>query len=214
MLRSLKAVAVALAFVAPVTAQATDFSFVGTFQQDDEHQLFSFTVGAPSTVTLRTWSYAGGVNAAGATIARGGFDPILALFDSTGTNIGQNDDGGFANVAGDAVTGRPWDTFFTINLSPGTYTASVQEYDNFANATLAAGFFRDGQGNFTAGFGCPDAQPAFNDVSGVAGGCGRDNHWAFDILNVESATTVPEPGSIALLGLGLAGLAFARRARA
>ena len=56
---------------------ATNLSFTGTFTHDDNVQLFTFVVGAPSTVTLRTWSYAGGVNAAGATIARGGFDPIL-----------------------------------------------------------------------------------------------------------------------------------------
>lgn len=82
-------------------AQATpqNFSFTGTFSQDDNVQLFHFTVGDTSTVTLRTWSYAGGVNAAGQTIARGGFDPILALFDGTGVLINQNDDGGCGLVA-------------------------------------------------------------------------------------------------------------------
>ena len=66
-------------------SNAADFSFTGNFNLDNDVQLFNFSVGAPSTVTLRTWSYAGGINAAGQTIARGGFDPIQAVFNSTGT---------------------------------------------------------------------------------------------------------------------------------
>lgn len=47
-------------------------------------QLFNFTVGASSTVTLVTKSYAGGILADGTVISACGFDPILTLFDSTG----------------------------------------------------------------------------------------------------------------------------------
>lgn len=57
---------------------AADFSFTGNFEHDDEVQEFNFTVTAPvSGTTLRTWSYAGGTNAAGAEVARGGFVPSL-----------------------------------------------------------------------------------------------------------------------------------------
>jgi len=64
-------------------ASASSFSFSGTFTQDDQRQLFLFT--APSSdVLLRTWSYAGGTDAAGGIVAPGGFDPALALFDATG----------------------------------------------------------------------------------------------------------------------------------
>ena len=199
------------------SASATNFSFTGTFGTDDEHQIFSFTVASTSTITLRTWSYAGGTNAAGTLIARGGFDPILALFDSTGAKIGENDDGGCGLVAGDAVTTACWDTFFTATVNAGTYFASVQEYDNFNLGTLADGFSRDGQGNFTGGFNCPDDQPSFQDVTGLPG-CGRTNAWAFDILGVDTATVenptgVPEPASLALLGAGLIGLGFKRSRR-
>lgn len=197
-------------------AQAADFSFTGNFNQDDDVQLFNFVVGAASNVTLRTWSYAGGVNAAGAAIARGGFDPILALFDSTGALVGQNDDGGCANVAAD-LGGQCWDTFFTAALAPGNYTVSVMQYNNFAiGPNLANGFTRAGQGNFTPGFsGCPSNQNAFEDVSGDAY-CARDNHWAFDILNVEGATqtpAVPEPATWAMLILGFGAIGASLRAR-
>ncbi|MCE2946494.1 MAG: DVUA0089 family protein [bacterium] len=194
-------------------AQAADFSFTGTFRQDDDIQLFSFNVGAASSnVVLRTWSYAGGVNAAGATIARGGFDPILALFDSTGLRIGQNDDGGFPDVAVD-LSGARFDTYLQIGtLAPGQYTAAVMQFDNFAGMTLSDAFTRTGQGNFTSGFGC--AAGSFCDVSGNANFNSRTNAWAFDILGVESAAvaTVPVPAALPLMaaGLGLFGF-FARR---
>jgi hypothetical protein len=79
-MRSKVLAALAAMVLVSTPAAAADFSFTGNFTQDDNVQLFNFVVGAPSSVTLRTWSYAGGTNAAGTTIARGGFDPILALF--------------------------------------------------------------------------------------------------------------------------------------
>ena len=217
-MRKLALLAAAGAAFISVPAAATDFSFTGNFTRDDNVQLFNFTVGSPSTVTLRTGSDAGGVNAAGNTITRGGFDPILALFNATtGALVGQNDDGGCGLVAADPATGRCWDTFFSSALAPGNYTVSVMEYNNFANGpNLSNGFSRTGQGNFTPGFsGCGAGQAAFEDVSGTSG-CGRDSHWAFDILNVAQAVVVggvPEPSTWAmmLLGFGAIGLSFRRK---
>ncbi len=197
---------------------AADFSFLGNIDQDDDVRVFSFNVGAASNVTIRSLGYAGGVNAAGQTIARGGYDTILALFDGSGTLIDSNDDGGAGNVQTDAGTGESWDAFLQTVLAPGNYQVSLMQFDNFANGpNISNGFFRDGEGNFTAGFGC--GASAFCDISGVTPYDQRDGHWAFDILNVSSAAgpgavnAIPEPGTYAMLlaGLGLLGFVARRR---
>jgi len=176
-------------------ASASDFSFVGNLAGDDAVQTFDFSVGALSSVTLRTWSYAGGTNAAGQAIARGGFDPILALFAlPDGSLLSQNDDDLSGNVAADAVTGEFFDTFLQETLAPGNYRVSVMQFANFAvGPNFSDGFSGSGTSNF---------QDFVGDF--------RDSHWAFDILNVNSAVQngVPEPSTWAMMILGFAGVGF------
>jgi hypothetical protein len=174
-------------------SHAGTFSFEGTSTHNSDVQLFNVTIGASSDVVLRTWSWAGGVNAAGNTIARGGFDPILALFDSTGTRIGQNDDSPDGFVAVDAITGDAYDTYLALpSLASGTYTAAVMEWDNYAiGPKLSNGFTYGAGDNFAGGF--PDWD-------------GSDGHWAFDVLGVDAAvapTGTPEPSSVLLISGGL-----------
>jgi hypothetical protein len=65
------------------SAFAGDFSFTENLTNGNEVQPFNFTVIENfAEVTLRTWSYAG-ENAAGTEIDRGGFDPILTLFNAS-----------------------------------------------------------------------------------------------------------------------------------
>lgn len=200
-MKKIHAVVLAIGLVTG-NANATDFSFTGNFEDDNEVQEFHFTVAeAASDVTLRTLSYAGGTNAAGAEIARGGFDPIVALFDgSTGNLIDQDDDGSVI-VDPDPASGRSWDSFLMRNLSAGDYTATVTQFGSFANGPLLADGFMGSSGT---------------------GFASRDSHWALDILNVNSATIgasyvsanpIPEPERYALLLAGLGLITFIARRR-
>lgn len=179
------ALAAAVLAVGSASAQAANISFTGHLAGDNEVQLFSFTLAADSGVTLRTWSYAGGMNAAGNLIGAGGFDPIVSLFYGLGGTallIGANDDG--SGVAVDPGTGLALDSLLEISALPaGTYTVGLTQVANFANGpTLGDGFL--GSGN-----------PAFD---------GRTGSWALDILGVDTAASIPEPTTLALTVLGLA----------
>lgn len=204
----LKSIAALLALCACVSpASSANLSFTGQFANDNDVQLFNFTVDALSTVGLRTWSYAGGVNAAGTTIARGGFDPILQLFNSAGQRIGEQDDAGCSKVAADAVTRQCWDINLIMQLAAGSYTASIQQYNNFSvSANLADGFYYQGAQyqNFRNGF--------VDDMD-----VKRNGLWALDILNVSAPAApvdVPEPGSLGLFGAAMLGMTALRRRRA
>lgn len=194
-------------------ASASNISFTGTFSQDDQLEIFQFT--APSNnVTLRTWSYAGGINANGQIILAGGFDPVLSLFDATGgllsssPLVATNDDG--AGVAIDPSTGNAFDSLLNLTtLAGSTYILVLSQYDNLPNGPdFGGGFSQQGAGNFTPGeFGCGGV--SFCDPSPAQ----RTGNWAVDIDGVGaasdlSASSVPEPRSTTLLAAGILGLAL------
>jgi hypothetical protein len=192
------------------SAQAADFDFAGTFTYDNDISLLNFSVGQTSTITIFSSSWIAGDSGLG-------FDPILAIWDNAGNYLYEQDDGG--NVGSTLSNGvlyqhGTWDSYFSVSVGAGNYTASIAQYSNFRNGgNLSNGFTHDGNPNFTydAGWG---PQPYFNGV--WSGNDGRTGDWEFHILDVDSASVVPEPATVTLLGIcivGLGGYGFIRRRR-
>ena len=78
-----------LAVAAALCAQAAiaqTRSFQGQLDPDNPNAvaLIEFETSANASLNIQTWSFGGGVNAAGAVIAAGGFDPYASLFAGWG----------------------------------------------------------------------------------------------------------------------------------
>ena len=208
---STRVLAVFLSIVgAACTCSAATISFTGTFNQDDNVQLFAVTLNAPSTLTVKTWSYGGGVNGAGKAIPAGGFATDLALFSSSGTLLDFTDIGTCPPQNMDPGTGMCGDGVLTkSNLAAGSYTVALSQFFNIPNGlSLSSGFLEDGMGNFTGPTLC-GATGAFFDS-----GCNqRTGNYALDISGVNSAAALPEPSFTLITGLVLLGAAALRRRR-
>jgi PEP-CTERM motif len=168
----------------PTMASAADFSFTGSFLTDDGKAAFTFNLAAASTVTIQSFGYLGGVNAAGQAIAAGGFDDVLSLYDSTSQNVINSDDA------------------FTIALAAGSYKLFLTQYDNFGPANLALPFNFDGQPNFRGGFVDFDGSKRTGnwalDITGVT---------------TASAVPEASTWALMLVGFGMAGSALRARRR-
>jgi len=188
---------------------ASSINLSGSFSQDDSHQILAFSVQNDATVTVRTTSF-----------ANGGFAPLLALFSPINffAPIGLVND--CVNFGADPATGYCYDSAVQWSAVAGEqYFIAITEFDNYAiGPTLADGFTRDGQGNFTADV------PFNNPVPGGSfllpdSATQRTNDWAVNFFSLDptlQAYAVPEPSSGVLLLGGaflLAGLRKARKPR-
>ena len=188
---------------ATVSLSAGTYSFFGTFTTDDQVQLFNVGLSTDSIVTFVSFGYGGGTNGAGTVIQPGGFDSEFTWFDSTGNQIGTNDDGGCGTV--NSYNGSCLDAYFQGFLSAGTYTLALTESGNDPNGNLSDGFSEQGNGDFTASGTCA----AFCDTFGNQ----DKGKWAVDIVNVDSVSAVPEPGTVLPAFSGLFVIALVRRRR-
>jgi hypothetical protein len=189
--------------LAPFGARADtmSFGFEGTISPptDDFVVQFLFTIYAgSSSVSIATLSNGGGTfdpaaaPYGGQTVDAGGFQTLLSLFDLAGNLISTSTACGVSG--GDACMGG-----LNTALDPlgaGTYRLALTEYGNYPNTnSLTDGFNWDNPDNQPPGGPFPD---------GVGGNL--TGNYALEILNVDDATTTPEPGGFWLFGGGMAAI--------
>lgn len=219
------AAVVVFAFCSMAVADAT-VSYTGTLAAPDQPALFTFTLGSAATVTLQTFGFGGGVNAAGTIIPSGGTDPFLAIFSGTGNSASIVTDGlgnpygtsldltnyadfigcppaGTTVIGGSPVCG---DIRMSLTLLAGTYTVVLGDgqyiaYAVFDNGALGEGFADLTGGNFCNlvinGVDCPNTS----------------GDYALDITTAGVQQPVPEPATLVMLAGGLAMGCWRKRAR-
>lgn len=199
MRKNLFVVAFFLLFISSSPAfSATDYDFFGTMDHHNDVLQFNFSV---STLGARTFF--------SSSWDEGNFDPMLGLWSASGDLIYFQDDGlntGSTFSNGIQYTHGTWDSYYDVLLDPGSYILTLTTYNNFnVGNTLAEGFKLDNEDPI---FITEWDQPS----NGV-----RASAWAFHILNVDEATgpgpSVPEPGTVLLLGAGILGMLYSSRRR-
>jgi hypothetical protein len=200
---------------------ASNISFNGVFTADNKEAIFDLTMAASSTITIQTFSYAGG----GPDMAvAGGFAPELTLFDASGDILANDAVGGTAPGACetrgiDPTTGACLDALIglpPLTLAAGSYVAVLTEQGNNPGATLSAGFSEDAaHGNDPTFTGDNTGLPGrmFIDPGNFSQRNGTWDVWFFSnsLGSVTRVVAAPEPGSALLSCAGILTFLFMRR---
>jgi hypothetical protein len=222
----MKALAITSALLAVTTlwagaVWAGTVSETGTFFTPEDTFLVTLTLPTGGNVTLQTYGFGGGTNAAGAVIPFGGFDPFVGLFSGTGpTGLFLNGDSDVLSnftpgcppagtVTVGSVAGQCGDVNLPFTgLSAGTYTVLLSDGANVPNAVFeTSGLLGDGFTDLSGGVfqTCADANDCNNDTG----------NWALDITAPNgSVTATPEPRGIPVAGIAFALIVLARLSKA
>ena len=169
---------------APITFKAH-----GTFANDNDVSLITFEIIAPTTVDIRTVSYAMPV--------KDGFDPLLTLFSGTGPTAEQLE----SNDDGCAGPGSCLNASILRGVDIGFYTLAITQAANLSFGALGDGFLYDSDPHYTANL-YPGTIPSTNfwDSTGTQ----RTGYWEIEITadNAIFPTAVPEPASWMLVQTG------------
>ena len=192
--------------------RADSASYSATLANPETPFETTLALGAASNITLQTDSF-----------GEGETDPFLAIFDGAGNILTD----GFGNPFGSSLdlsnygmfAGCPPASTVTIggspvcgditmtlsNLAAGTYTIVLSDGEYIANAVFDNGNLSEGFTDLTGGRFCNLS------INGV--NCpNTEGTFSFSVLTTPATGTVPEPGSLALLSMGVLRLAnFVRR---
>jgi len=207
----------------------------GSLSSPEDVFLQAFTLAGAATITVQTYGFGGGLNAAGTNILPGGFDPLVALFsgpannatallDGAGNPIARGDTlfglyfagcppAGTATVG--TVPGNCGDDRLSAVLGAGTYSLLLSDA-NFLPLAVDPGSLSpfDLTDTTSSNYGSSTGNGAYTDLSfGVFQtcvtllDCNTDTaDFAVDILETAPATTVPEPGPLGLFSAAVATL--------
>jgi hypothetical protein len=208
-----------------VTITSGAISCIGTLASPEDFFTKSFTVsGGPTSVTIQTYGFGGGINANSDVIAPGGFDSLVALFSGTAATasiLTDSSANAIASVSGSTqffpgcpptgtvnIGGSPdcGDNRLTTTLLNGTYTLLLSDA-NFIPFAVNPGppsssLLSDGFADLTGG--------VFHTCD-TNGTCIADNsNFAVDILGLPAAS-VPEPATVFLVGSGILVIGWRQR---
>lgn len=179
-------------------AAAGDYSFSGHLEFNTSIVQIGFDLtGHAGTVRLWTDSFDAGNN----------FDPLLTLWQRSGSAYAWlaevDDDSSLAAGQTDFDAGLELQ-----GLGAGKYLVTLGASPNFAvGSLLSDGFAFEGQTPVPiASWNQPGYDINANDQKG--------SFWRLNLVNVDSAAPVPEPGTYVLMAFGLVALWLVRRSRA
>jgi hypothetical protein len=150
----------------------------------------SFTVASTSTMSAITYSYGGGTSLTGASVASGGLEPYLSLFDASGNFLASTYFGTTCPLGANTYDGNCYDESLDGGtLAAGTYYIALTAFENMSYAE------NSGVGTLSDGFtGIGDLQSD------------EDLHYGFDVILTPDSgppPAVPEPNYVFLMGIAL-----------